>query len=99
VAAATWSESLWGGALLGLLDVPTGYVSGNFLSDSSTYYQATFTTLGVTRGTYVWTWGTGANQNFTLQIGSVGVPDGGSTVSLLGFALLGLAALGRKFSC
>jgi len=46
--------------------------------------------------------GGGANQNFTLQIGSVGVagiPDGGSTVSLLGFALLGLAALRRKLSC
>jgi len=28
----------------------------------------------------------------------VGVPDGGSTVSLLGCALLGLAALRRKFS-
>ena len=28
-----------------------------------------------------------------------GVPDGGSTVSLLGCALLGLAALRRKLSC
>jgi hypothetical protein len=84
----------------GSLFVPTGYVSGNFLSDSSTYYQATFTTLGVTPGTYVWTWGAGgANQNFTLVIGSVAVPDGGSTVSLLGCALLGLAAVRRKFSC
>ena len=26
-------------------------------------------TLGVTPGTYVWKWGFGANQNFTLQIG------------------------------
>jgi hypothetical protein len=56
----------------------------------------------VTPGTYVWTWGDGADQRFTLQIGSVGVPgvpDGGSTVSLLGCALLGLAALRRKLSC
>ncbi len=29
----------------------------------------------------------------------VGVPDGGSTVSLLSFALLGLATLRRKLSC
>jgi hypothetical protein len=28
-----------------------------------------------------------------------GVPDGGSTVSLLGFGLLGLAALRRKLGC
>ena len=79
--------------------VPSGYVSGTALSDSATYNNATFASLGVTPGTYVWTWGAGANQNFTLQIGPAGVPDGGSTVSLLGFALLGLAALRRKLSC
>jgi hypothetical protein len=62
-----------------------------------TFDNATFASLGVTPGTYEWTWGAGANQNFTLQIGAV--PDGGSTVSLLGCALLGLAALRRKLSC
>src|SRR5436189_2673077 len=81
------------------LIVPRGYVSGTFLSNSATYSGKTFATLGVTPGTYIWKWGTGANQNFTLQIGPAGVPDGGSTVSLLGFALLGLAALRRKLSC
>jgi hypothetical protein len=68
-----------------------------------TFNNATFASLGVTPGAYVWTWGTGlANQNFTLQIGSVGipgVPDGGSTVSLLAFGLLGLAPLRRKLRC
>jgi hypothetical protein len=60
----------------------------------------TFASLGVTPGTYVWSWGTGLpNQNFTLIIGGAGVPDGGSTLSLLGFALLGLAALRRKLGC
>jgi hypothetical protein len=29
----------------------------------------------------------------------VSVPEGGSTISLLGFALLGAAALRRKLSC
>jgi hypothetical protein len=80
--------------------LPAGYVSGTALSDSSTYNNATFASLGVTPGTYIWSWGTGlANQNFTLQIGPVpgpSVPDGASTVSLLGFALVGLAALRRK---
>ncbi len=86
----------------GLLFVPQGYVSNAALSDSMTFNNATFASLFVTPGTYVWTWGTGANQNFTLQIGSVGVPgvpDGGSTVSLLGCALLGLAGLRRKLGC
>jgi VPDSG-CTERM motif len=78
--------------------VPQGYVSGAALSDSMTFNSATFASLGLTPGTYKWTWGTGLpNQNFTLVIPAV--PDGGSTVSLLGFALLGLAALRRKFSC
>ena len=78
------------------LFVPQGYVSGGALSSRSTYNNATFDSLGVTPGTYVWSWGAEANQNFTLIIGGAGVPDGGSTVSLLGFGLLGLAALRRK---
>jgi hypothetical protein len=57
-----------------LLFVPRGYVSGNPLSDSATYSGQTFATLGVTPGTYVWTWGSGANQNFTLKILSAIVP-------------------------
>ena len=82
--------------------LPAGYVSGAALSGSSTYNSATFASLGVTPGRYTWTWGTGLpNQNFTLQIGPLpgpSVPDGGSTVSLLGCALLGLTALRRKLS-
>jgi len=65
-------------------------------ASSATWNNATFTSLGVTPGTCVWSWGDGANQRFTLRIG---VPDGGSTVSLLGCALFGLAALRRKLSC
>ena len=75
--------------------MPQAYVSGAALSNSMTFNNATFASLGVTPGTYVWSWGTGLpNQNFTLIIGGVGVPDGGSTVSLLGFgfARLGCAA-------
>jgi len=85
-----------------ILVVPVGYVSGHALSNSMTFNNATLASLGVTPGTYVWTWGDGADQNFTLQIGSLGVPgvpDGGSTVSLLGFVLLGLAAVRRKLGC
>jgi VPDSG-CTERM motif len=83
--------------LTGNIDVPPGYVSDTPLSDSMTFNNATFASLGVTPGTYTWTWGTGLpNQNFTVIIG---VPDGGSTVSLLGCALLGLAALRRRLGC
>src|SRR5947208_310677 len=48
--------------------VPKGYVSGTPLSDSAIYSDASLATLHVTPGTYVWTWGKGANQNFTLKI-------------------------------
>jgi hypothetical protein len=51
-----------------VVNVPAGYVSGTALSDSATYSGTTLADLGVTPGTYVWTWGTTANQNFTLEI-------------------------------
>lgn len=76
------------------LIVPLGYVSGNPLSDTSTYAGATFTSLGVMPGTYEWTWGTGANQNFTLQIGAAAVPEPSSLLLLVG-ALAGLLGLVR----
>jgi VPDSG-CTERM motif len=87
------------GVVGGELFVPQGYVPGTSLSGTSTYNNATFASLGLTPGTYVWTWGTGLpNQNVTLVIGG-SVPDGGTTVSLLGCALLGLAAVRRKLGC
>jgi hypothetical protein len=76
-----------------------GYLSGNPLLDTSTYDNATFASLGVMPGTYEWTWGTGANQNFTLQIGpAAAVPEPSSLLLLalpLGFVML-LAARHRR---
>ena len=80
--------------------VPTGYVSGNALSDTATWSGRTFATLGVAPGTYVWTWGTGANQNFTLQVGTAvsprlsnistrGVVQTGNNVMIGGFIIEG----------
>jgi hypothetical protein len=59
----------------GDLYVPYGYISDNPLSDSAIYYNATFASLGVTPGTYVWTWGTGADQSFTIQIVATTPPN------------------------
>src|SRR5262245_59240729 len=58
------TSAFWGNVLY----VPMGYISGTALSDMAIYNNATFATLGATPGTYVWTWGIGPNQNFTLQI-------------------------------
>jgi hypothetical protein len=72
------------------LETPHGYVSDAFLSDTSTYSGATFASLGVKPGRYEWSWGSGANQNFTLVIGTV--PESSTwAMMLLGFAGLGLA--------
>jgi len=75
--------------------VPHGYMSGSALSDSTIYDNATFSSLGLARGTYEWTWGTGTNQNFTLQIGPATVPESGSTFGLLLVAVIGIFGLSR----
>jgi len=75
------------------LILPAGYVSGNTLSDGATWNSASFSSLGATPGTYVWTWGSGAHaDSFTLQIGAAAVPESSTwAMILLGFAGLGYA--------
>jgi len=67
---------------VGDLFVPASYVSGTLLSDMAIYDNQTFSSLGLTPGTYEWTWGTGANQNFTLDITSAAVPEPSSLLLL-----------------
>lgn len=45
------------------LFVPAGYVSGTPLSNTMTFNNATFASLGFTPGTYIYTWGTGATAD------------------------------------
>ena len=79
----------------GFVSVPEGYVSGAWLSDVSTYDDATFASLGLVSGTYVYRWGAGDDAGtFTLQVGA-GVPEPSTwAVVLAGFAGLGFA--GRR---
>ena len=76
------------------LAVPSGYVSGSPLSDTSTYANQTFAKLGLTPGVYEWAWGPGTDQNFTLHIelGVVAAPEPSTwAMMLIGFAGLGYA--------
>jgi hypothetical protein len=86
------------GSIIGLygyfgdLVLPYGYTSETPISVSATYDNATFASLGVTPGTYVWTWGTGPDQSFTLEIGATPLPaalplfaTGLGVMSLLGW--------------
>jgi hypothetical protein len=63
------------------LGVPRGYVSGNHLSNMAIYSGRTLASLGVTPGTYVWTWGAGTNQNFRLKVESAILPAANVTNS------------------
>jgi hypothetical protein len=80
------------------IGVSTDYVSGSILSSSATWDGQTFGTLGVTPGTYEWTWGSGADaDSFTLFAG-VPVPApliGLPTLLAVGGLLFGAKLLGR----
>lgn len=75
----------------GGVGVPVAYISGNPLSDVTTWDSSTFASLGVTPGVYVWTWGEGKNQRVTLE---AQVPEPGA-LALFAAGLLGLVAISR----
>jgi hypothetical protein len=90
-------------ALYGLsqfLEVPAGYASGNPLSDTATYDNQTFASFDATPGTYVWTWGSGADaDSFMLQIGgpASSVPEP-ATALLFGIPLAVLVLARRNLT-
>jgi hypothetical protein len=76
------------------LEVPFGYISDSPLSETATWANQTFATLGVTPGVYEWTWGPGANQSFTLDIA---VPEPSSLpLVVVAFAALLLVRTSRR---
>jgi hypothetical protein len=88
------------GMIVGLsghdINVPRGYDSGSPLMSTSTWDDATFSSLRVTPGTYVWTWGSGANAgSFTLKAEEAAVPEP-ATLGLMVLGLLGAGFAGRK---
>jgi hypothetical protein len=51
------------------LSVPVDYESGESLSSSTTYNGKTFLTLGMTPGSYTWSWGSGGTaDSYTLNV-------------------------------
>ena len=54
------------------LVVPSGYTSGDYIIGTTTLSGSSFTSLGMSAGTYNYNWGAGAGQSFVLTIGGVG---------------------------
>ena len=75
--------------------VPSGYVSGDSLSGTSTYDNTTIAGLDLTPGTYTYTWGSGADaDSFTVNIESV--PEPSSLIMAGAAALAGLGLWIRR---
>lgn len=70
--------------------VPSGYVSGAPLNGSSTWVGNTFAGIGLTPGTYQYTW---ASDSITLNIGPVAAVPEASTYVMAGFSALALGGL------
>jgi PEP-CTERM motif len=76
--------------------VPAGYISGSDLGASTaTWYNATLHSLGLTPGTYTWTWGSHTTaDSLTIQIDNA-IPEPAS-LTLLAGALAGMAGFRRR---
>ena len=70
------------------LYVPEGYVSGSPLAGTGVWAGATFVSMGVAAGTYVWSW---SGDSITLNV--IPIP---AAVWLFGSALAGLGWMRRK---
>jgi hypothetical protein len=74
---------------------PDGYVSGSFLSDTTTWDNTTFAGLGITPGTYTWTWGTGKNAD-SFVIETVTPEPSGTALLAVALGTIGLYAWLRR---
>jgi hypothetical protein len=78
-----------------VLVLPSGYVTGTSLSSTVTYANQTFSSLGLTPGTYTWTWGTGAHaDSLTVQIGPASAVTEPSTALVAVFGAVAFIACG-----
>jgi hypothetical protein len=67
------------------ITVQSGYASGTAISDTNVYSNATLSSLGITPGTYTWTWNGGANS---VVLNATPEPASLSLLAISGVAML-----------
>lgn len=76
-----------------LLQLPSMYTSGSFISGSSTFNSATFASLGLTTGTYLYSWGAGDTaDSLTINVGASSGPAAVPEPSTLCIACIAFTA-------
>lgn len=77
------------GGSFGAIGVNSNYISGTFFTNSATFENQSLSTLGLTPGTYVYTWGTGENaDSVTVNVNAVPEPASTALLAIGGCALL-----------
>jgi len=99
VASSATGDTFGYGGLDHDLLLPAGYVSGSFISGTDTWDDTTIAGLGLTPGTYNYTWGTGTDGSFAFNVGVAPVPEP-SSLGLMSLVVLALVVLlrGRRAS-